>query len=413
LNIPWLEIFGYTLAGQRLSSLVWTLLTVGIGVVWLRRNVSWTAATFYLALLLGSPVWLAFSVKGKTYAFASLAILAGTIAIQAHWKLWLRWVVFVAAAGLAVGARLPAAAFFFPAGICLLFLTPGWRFRIAAIVFTVALAGIEVCLFSAGHWDNILFWTLEFHRESTFRFSILDRVVPLLRYAPAVWIFLVISLEMDLKAKAGRRVMALGSLIAAVLLNLSSAATYAEYILPFIPAIVFVIAPRVANFLHEQSRPAFISGVAVVLMAGWNLPPRQTHDVLIRVAEAEDFLRAHVPPGSLVAGSMPEIPVATGHPVPLSMSMGKFAITEDIAPNEASARLMLTPVMLREVLSDPETKAIVFYAGGLTWNFFWSLPSYRLLSDTAKAEIQQTIDLNYEKAFVNETYSIFLRKESD
>jgi hypothetical protein len=105
---------------------------------------------------------------------------------------------------------------------------------------------------------------------------------------------------------------------------------------------------------------------------------------------------------------MPEIPIAAGNLIPLTMAMGKFGITEDFSPDVAEKRLMMTPSSLRLILSDPKTKALVG-SPSYNWNFFWSLPSYRVLSKAAQDEISATIRANYRLEFMNEEYVIFLR----
>ena len=77
--------------------------------------------------LIGGTVWL-LRTQGQPLTVPTID--------SAAWPSWIRWGVFVLAAALGVGARLPAAGFFAPAFIGLLVMTPGWRGRIGAGVFT-------------------------------------------------------------------------------------------------------------------------------------------------------------------------------------------------------------------------------------------------------------------------------------
>src|SRR5688500_14780337 len=55
VNLIWLDVFGHTLAGQRLAGLAWTLLMLASGITWLKRRFSWGVAALFVVLLLGAP----------------------------------------------------------------------------------------------------------------------------------------------------------------------------------------------------------------------------------------------------------------------------------------------------------------------------------------------------------------------
>ena len=436
LNLPWLELFGHTLTGQRLAGLLWTLLTVALGAAWLKRDRSWTGATLFVVLLLGAPVWLAFAVKGKTYAFAGLAVLTGVIAMVSKWPSWVRWLVFVVAAALGTGARLPVAGFFAPAFIGMLMLTPGWRARIGASVFTAGCAATVLLATAGGDWERFVFWTMGFHRDSSFYIPVWTHFADCFRFAPVLWVFAgmtgyaaIKSLSLRVDASERSEILAglprpadrarndndlvqlivLGSLLIALVVNLSASTTYAEYIFPFIPAVALISAPFASDLLGRCS--LIVRAIILVAAAtvGWNYPPEYSPNVLLHAGQAEAFLRTNVSPGSIVACSMPEIPVAAGSRIPLTMAMGKFGITEDFSPALAQDRLMMTPSSLQGILNDPATKALVG-SPSYNWNFFWSLPSYRVLSEAAQDEIRATIRTHYRLEFMNEEYVVYLRK---
>jgi len=199
------------------------------------------------------------------------------------------------------------------------------------------------------------------------------------------------------------------SLMVAFASNLSASTTYAEYIFPFIPALAFTSAP-IASTLFERSSPFVrILLIAATIFTGWNYPPEFSPNVLLHAGQAEAFLRKNVPAGSVMAGSMPEIVVAAGGRIPLTMAMGKFGITEDFDATIARERRMMTPVTLQDILTNPDTKAFVG-SPSYNWNFFWSLPSYRVLSPGARKEIYATLRANYRLEFMNEEYVIYLRR---
>lgn len=483
VNLPWLHLFGFTLAGQRLAALAWTLLAVAGGVIWLvRRERSWWPATLFVLLLLGSPLWLAFSVEGKTYGCAALAVLIGSIAVLSARPWLIRWPVFVAAATVGVGVRYPMAGFFVPAGICLLLTMRGVWPKVGAVLFAVAIATGAWAIFAGdGAMDRLVFWTIRFHQASSFQINVWRHFIDCFRFAPVLWIFAVWSVwrsrsvdhekherhesrkdpgtqrsapdtqpsTQPFSPPAGRRdatstkvrkdlipaelaslhaqpstlngqsssrlsplashLIVLGSLAVALVVNLSASTTYAEYVFPFLPAFALVVSPSVASWRSRLSRPFVALIVLLILIAGWNYPPELSRDVLVHAAQAEAFLRSNVPADATVACSMPEIPVASGNVIPLAMAMGKFGITEDMTDSLAGERRMLSPESLLRILRDPTTAALV---GSTTynWNFYWSLPSYRVLSAAARAEIWAIIHEQYRLSFRNEEYVIYLRK---
>jgi hypothetical protein len=70
---------------------------------------------------------------------------------------------------------------------------------------------------------------------------------------------------------------------------------------------------------------------------------------------------------------------------------------------------MLTPAALRDLLQDPATKALVI-SPVFNWNFFWSLPSYRWLSEKARGELKRTVAENYTVGYSNADYVVLLRR---
>jgi hypothetical protein len=409
VNVPWLAVFGYNLAGLRLASLAWTLITIITGVLVLRGRGTWTTATVFAVLLLGAPVWLEFAVKGKSYAFTGLAVLAGVLALTGRWPLWLRWACFIGAAALGTGARYPTAGFFVPAWFCLLLLTPGWRSRGFALLATGACAAGLLMFAAAGEWDRLFYWTVGFHLRTTFAFSRLEQFWYFLLFAPAIWLAAGFSLW-RLDGGAGRASrMALGALVLGVVANLAGHTTYAEYVFPLVPATAFVVAPVMSSLLARIRASMAVLLVPVLLACAWIHPPELNRDLLRNANEASAFLHAHVATDNVVACSMPEIPAASGNRVPLSMAMGKFSVTEDLDPALAARMHMLTPSALLEVLRDPATQALVI-SPVFNWNFFWSLPSYQWLSEKARGDLKQTVEQYYMLGYANADYVVLLRR---
>ena len=408
-DIPWLEVFGYTLGAQRLAGLAWTFVALGSGAIWLKRHHSLGTAAIFLVVLLGSPGWLAFCAKGKTYAFGGMWVLFGIMALVADGRIWLRWLVFLSAAGFAIGTRLPLAAFFVPAGIYLLIVTPGWKQRGCALGGTLLFAALELVWISAGSWDNFLFWTVQYHRLSAFDNSIQTRLIDSLRLAPGVWLLTTWATFLVVRARAWKLFFALFCCWTSFAVNLSTSATYAEYLVPFIPAAVFVSVPIITRNAERMSRWLWAGLVLILLGSGWNLPPEYSKDILVHAKEAEAFLKDHVPRGSQVAASVPEVAVAAGLRVPLPMAMGKFGLTEDFTEGVAAKRLLLSPATLLEIIQDRQTRAIVLSTFD-NWNFRWSVPSYKKISDRSEEIMWSTIGLHYDLAYKNDYYVILLRR---
>lgn len=410
IDVPWLKLFGFSLAGQRLASLAWTTLTIGLGIVVLRRQQGWAASAWFVVLLLSAPIWLSFAVKGKTYAFAGLMVLIGALAMQTERASAVRWAVFLVAAALGSGARFPVAAFFLPAGLWMLHCTPGWRNKVAAVLATIVCAAGLIVWAAGGAWESFWFWTVEFHRHSTLGSPPAEHFLVGGLHAPVLWLLVGVALIRGGLALRGPRRAVLWSLLTAVVLNLSSRATYPEYMFPFLPAFAWAVAPVAAELAQRAKAwcvgPAVIAGLAL----GWIVPPEFSRDVLIYAGEAEAFLREHVNSEDHVVCSMPEIPAATGHRVAPLFAMGKFGITEDFPREDATRLKLLTPAALLDAIEDPRTGALVM-SPSFNWNFFWSLPSYREISDEAWQKMSQAIKRDYEVAFMNEYYVILLRRQ--
>jgi hypothetical protein len=408
-NVPWLELFGYNLTGLRLAGLAWGLITVITGVTVLYRRATWIVAAVFTGLLLGAPVWLDFVAKGKTYAFAGLAVLAGVIALTSRGPLPRRWVCFILAATLGTGARYPMAGFFAPAWLCLLLLTPGWRARAIAVAATAAMAAGVLALVGAGNWERFYFWTVAFHGQSTFAFSRLEQFRYFLLFAPAAWIAASAGAWRSRQEAGLAPSMAFGALALGLVVNLMGTATYAEYVFPFVPAAAFLGAPVMAGLFSRVPWSARGLLAVAVLGAGWIHPPQFDRGLLRDANQAAAFLQAHVAPPAVVAGSMPEIAVAAARRIPLMLAMGKYSITEDLDATQSAQLGMTSPAVLLGVLRDPETKALVI-SPVLNWNFFWSLPSYRWLSEKARTDIRQAVTKDYGLAYSNANYVILLRK---
>jgi hypothetical protein len=407
-NLPWLTLFGFDLMGIRLAGLAWMLGGLAIGVAVLRRR-GWPAALVFTGMLLASSRWIAFAVLGKTYAFAGLAVLVGTIALTSRYRLWLRWVLFLAGAAVGVAARLPAAGFFLPAGLVLLGQTPGWRAR-CLIVGGAAVLGFSVAWVStAGAWESYWFWTVRFHADSEIDRVFADQALELATLAPAVWLAAAAIAVWARKDQDRRLAPTLGAFGFAVAVNFLPSTAYGEYVVVFVPGLAFAVAPCVAERLWRAPRwQRWATGGAAAALA-FVTPPDIGHRAVVNAAQAASFLRESTPPGATVVASMPEIPVASGRPVPVALAMGKFALSEDLDRADAAPLHLLTPSDLEAMLRDPESKALVM-SSAPKWNFSWSLPRYHWLSDRSRTQIFAAVDECYDLAYTNSDYVIFLRK---
>jgi 4-amino-4-deoxy-L-arabinose transferase-like glycosyltransferase len=323
VNVPWLAVFGYSLAGVRLASLGWTLIAVIAGVWTLRRRAGWIAATIFAVLLLGSPVWMQFAVQGKTYGFTGMAVLAGAIALTSRGPLGWRWAAFIAAAALGTGARYPTAGFFLPAGVGLLLLTPGWRARVWAVLATTAGAVALLAWAAAGDWGGFFYWTAGFHAKSTFVFSRGEQFWYFLLFAPALWVAAGLTAGRLTGGDRSTR-FAYGALLLGLMANLAGHTTYAEYVFPLVPAVAFVVAPALTEWSAKMRGSVAVPLAVALLACAWIHPPELNRELLRHARDASAFLQAQVGPHDVVACSMPEIPAASGHPVPLTLAMGKF-----------------------------------------------------------------------------------------
>ena len=336
-------------------------------------------------------------------------VLAGAVAAITEHATWRRWTVFILAAALGCGTRYPMAAFFAPAWIWMLIATPGvWR-KISWITVTMLIALALLLPFAAGGWNQFLFWTVDFHRASNFKFSLARHFLDCFWFAPALWILAAAAWVKRLPGFHRPLQAVLGSLIVGAIINLSSRSTYAEYVLPLFPALAFAVAPLASPMAKGVPRSTLVALMMAILGLGWLTIPEIEKDVLFEAGQAETFLKSHVASDDLVVASMPEIPAATGHRISPLLAMGKFSITEDFPAVQAANLNMATPQSLQALILDRQTRALVLSTSP-KWNFLWSLPSYQLLSGESREALKETVKQNYDLSFTNGHYVIFLRK---
>lgn len=415
-NLPWLSLFGFSLTGIRLAGLAWTILTVSVGCIVLLRHLGWFAAFAFCFLLLASPGWLAFCVKGKTYALVGFCALVATVALLSKRNSRSRWAIFTIAAAAGVATRLPSLPFFAAGWIFLFFENKNSRDRLTGSVATILLAGLSVFLSMAGDWESFRFWILDFHLATGMERSFVKRFGAALSLAPAVWTILLIFTKASVTGRPQWK--ALTSLLAiwiCLAVSIGPVAGYGEYATPFVPVAAYLASREFAPFLASR-KPVHSTFVCLLALSiGWLGPPPLEKNILLTAAEAENFLRTRLPPSYKVIASMPEIPAATGHQVPLILAPGKFAVTEDFDETQAALLHLATPQSVHDVVNDPTSGALVF-SPGWKWNFSWSVPTYGWMSDEGKNLIFGDISENYEMEFANDSYVIFVRKniqESD
>lgn len=410
-NLPWHSIFGYTLAGERLASCAWTALALVLGTTWLIKRHSIEAGLCFLFLLCGAPLWLALAVKGKTYAFSGLCVLLGSIAISANSLSWICWVVFVCSAACGVGARYPTVAFYLPASIGLLIGTAGWKRRALGLLCLLIVGAAEIFWAASGDWENFFFWTADFHRHSTFVSPLGPRLWECILYAPGIWIGLGALLAFRKLSVGHRSYFVVGCLILGCIGNVGLRTSYAEYLAPFIPALAYALSPHIAEWVKARHVLQFLVGGGCIAVAGWPFAPALTPDILLNAAQASAFLRSNTAPNALVAASMPEVPIGAERRIPLALAMGKFAMTEDYPVDLAQRRRMVTPELYGELLQNEAVAAVVL-SRGPEWNFSWSVPSYRPLSNSGAHKIASALQRGFTVAYANDHYVILLRGAS-
>jgi hypothetical protein len=407
-NLPWLHLFGFDLLGVRLAGLMWTAATVALGATLVLRA-DWSARAAFVFLLAAAPGWLAFSVKGKTYAFGAFAVMLSVVALRGRWRLSLRWLLFLAAATIGVCARLPLAAFFAVAGIGLLIETPQWKWRCAALLATTVLAGSTIWLIAHGAWEQAWFWTVNFHRQVDYDRALSARLREFLATGPAIWVAATLVLFASCTRLRTKNCILEIALLVAVAANLGRRTTYGEYVVPLVPVAALLAAPWIA----AQSRALRPLGQAILLvsvaLSALVLPPKASSNALIDAATAAGILREHVAKDGYVLASMPEVPIASGHPTYVRLALGKFAMTEELSPEMAARLHMMTSDALLELLVDQRTQALVL-SDLWTWNFGWSLPSMHWRSKPARDRMNEAIRANYEIVYSSSNYVVLLRK---
>ena len=229
--------------------------------------------------------------------------------------------------------------------------------------------------------------------------------------APGVWFAVAGAVWLVLKSGENRRPL-LGWIVLAVALlaNVLPGSTYVEYLTILVPAMAAGAAPAIGRVLAAGSRVRWGMIFLGLMGLGWWQIPLQEPGLLKDAAVASAFLAERTSPDAVVVTSMPEIAVAAGRQVPIELTMGKFGLTEEFSDELARRYHLATPRRLAALMADEKTEALVFSIGA-GWNFAWSLPSFRRLSDEGLEQIREAIDHDFTLQYSNGSYVVFLRND--
>lgn len=416
-----LPFFGWSLTGIRLLNIALIVITLVLASI--RLTSSRRTLSLFLLWILGiaSPGWIDASVVGRPHALGGLILVLTVLTVSSDKSLRTRWIVFMALAAIGCLTRFTLFPFFLFCFGLLLFETRGWRLRLLAVSCGVAFGGIVILLVSGGAWDSFYFWTVDYHllrelptREEG-RIPVYMHMLDAWRHAPVVWVGLTMGIflpRIDWKT----RMLAVG-LVVTVLLNVSTYRSYGDYVTPFVsPSILIVslfLIPFQRGCCMNWKWLAVISIAAACLIAtGWFLRPymwkRYDSGYIDDLKGVTDYVISNLPVGSQVVSSVPEVVVGARMRMPLKLSMGRFSVSQSIAPVWAERLHVCTPDELIEFLKDEETMAFIGSTGSFD-NFRLSIPDLYFMSDAFREAFRNVVESHYDLKYQNSHYIVFLR----
>lgn len=418
-----MPLLDWSVSGIRMANVIIICLTLTIASLYLFESKRPLPSVLVWILAFASPGWIDASVLGKTHSLGGLLLLMASIVVLSNQKVAVRWGLFLVLASFGCLTRFTLAPYFVVCFLLLLVDTPTWKERIAAIIIFVILAVAVVYYIHGGNWESFYFWTIDLHRKGHWRFTgAIPGYVNMLdgwRHAPAVWIVLILCLSLR-RIDRSIRIIALGLVISALGV-VSSGSSYGEYVTPFVPAAMFLLAsivgPRLDDCRDMHSwRLLFPTGMILVIWFGWILRPVMWVTIdpsyLESVAETVAFAKQHVPKGSQVVSSVPEIAVEAGLRTPLKLSMGMFSLSLSIDQDRADRINVCTYGDLLQYLDDYNTKAFIGSTRGFD-NFTFSIPELCYVPETVVSQSRDILHSNYSLCHVNSHYVVFLRKPLD
>ncbi len=414
-DLPFLKLFGYSLMGVRLASMVAVLLGFIPCSIFLFAKKDEKAAFIYIFLNLMAIGWLVVSMKGRNYALAGTLILFSTSVRYLGTTPVLQWMLFSFFSALAVATRYPSLWFLMPLAFVYLSDIPDWRKRIVCVLGSVLWGIFVVWSISFGDWRSFWFWTVDYHLDSTINVKKELELLQFLSLAPTGFGMLVIGIFMTVSRRRFREFTLLLFCFFVFISGFFSPRYYGEYPAIYIPSLLFLLT----QVFHPYLRGLEVRHLAIGAMVLFTLncyayqkvavSSPVSYDVVKRATEAAEFLEDQTSPGDLVMASVIEIPMQANRGLPLSYSMGVFSVSNTLKQSERSFYNINSPSELLSILADDNVKALVLNTSP-RGNFRWSIPTIEFFPDFFYEKFGKILDEYWELAYLNEDYVVLLPK---
>lgn len=416
-----LAVFGWDLYGARFLGMFLSTVSVAIGVVFLYRKAGIPSVVIFSLLIVASPGWMEWSASAKPFALGGLCILLGGIVVLSDISVTKRWWCFVCVAALGCLVRLPLAPFFL-VGSCAILVDIKDKKQLFVSLLGSAIFGFLILYFiSYDCIESAWFWIVEYHsmrhvfKGGSFPYKTI--VIDGLAYGTVTWLLFPFCLYICRK-NVGYLLLGFG-VILGLYLNLGFRSSFSVYAVYFVPIGALMVAyswsTLPVGFRNLLNTYSAIVLVMCILAFGWNfrsLKRQHMGDIpeyMLAYEQTVNFLKNAIPPGSAVIATTIEIPLTGGYRIPHKLAMGMFGFTDSISQEDADRFHMTTTKDLIRFLEDPKTSA---WVGSLDnyLNYSWSAPHYSPVADLNQKAIIDCLENNYDFAFSNAAYVVFLRK---
>lgn len=414
-----MRLTGFGVFQLRLWNAIWGAVTLAALFLLLRGwGIDPIRAALGLLPWMATPASLYFTIIGKTYGFAQMALVLGCLAFLPWGRPWQRFAWLALWGTLAVGVRLTM----LPA-VCLLWCGLAWENR-SRFPWLVA-CGLPT-LFGAAlffpFWhaapESMRFWLWEYHTHFAGRTNRVYALVESLLLAPGLSVMTIGALGVGIRRGllVGGAAWCLLASVAGLAAVVGLSGVYSEYAAPF---WALVCAGAAGVLLQTRPSHRVVASYATLVVAicavGWLPAMAFKYEAWIRpgyvasIRNAAGVLREGTNPNDFVIASMPEVPIAARRSILPELALGKFGVTSELPPALAARYRIFTFDDLLAVVTAGDAAAIVLSVRP-PWSFGWSVPSLRLVLGDSYLDLLTQIGIRYEVAYVDEYFYVLLRR---
>ncbi len=414
LNGLVMEIFGYTMATQRVINLVWSTIGLVAMILALRQRLGrWEPGLVAAFCVAASPHWAALQAIGTSHGAAGMFLSLSAAAVLSTFPHMRRVIAFALFATMAVGCRLSCAPVVIPLCFALALETRGRRRRLAALAIPLGTAVVVFLPFFLSAPRNMIFNVWEYHMGSSLNRRVLGNWIQWWQIAPAAIIVLAAGLTTVPKLIRNRGWTLLLLLLAGLIGVTVTMIPRSSYGLYIAPAVLVAAAAGIAAAWStaQAKRSPFRHAVWLLplLILYHDLPVTVDGQVEAGIVEAAEYLQENAPAGPILT-PLPIVAVEAGRDVIPGTEMGMFCALHPKKRTLARSLRMTTVRDLTITVKKKIPAAIVLHRGGPNWNFRWIVPTLRRQPRKLHRRLIGAINTEYKRAWGNRTVWVYLRK---